>query len=156
LGLDWLIVVVIPEADFMGHIYAQTRRTLILMIIIGAIAVTLGILISRWITRPMIRLNHAAKKVEDMSFDPVTIQDITARKDEVGELAKVFEDMAIAIGAREQSLAEQIAALKDQNSQIKKARTETKGIEVAYLQALQRKAKLVREKNQKELNLEKK
>lgn len=152
LGLDWLIVVVIPEADFMDYIYAQTRRTIIVMVIIGAIAIALGILISRWITRPMIRLNHAAKNVEDMSFDPATIQDITARQDEVGELAKVFEDMAIAIGAREQSLADQIAALQDQNSQIQKSRTHVKSDEMAYLQALQRKAQDVREKNQKALN----
>jgi hypothetical protein len=73
LVLDWLIVVVIPEADFMGHISAQTRRTMLLTGSIGAIALTLGISIGRCITRPIVRLHSAAKNVQEMSFDTATI-----------------------------------------------------------------------------------
>lgn len=90
-GLDWSIVVVVPEADFMEQINANTRTTIFLCILALTIAIIIGILIARWVTNPLIRLNTAASELAKGKWD--TNLDIQ-RADEVGELAKSFEEMA--------------------------------------------------------------
>jgi PAS domain S-box-containing protein len=90
-GLDWLVVVVVPESDFMGQIHANTRTTIVLCIaaLLGSIGV--GILTTRWMTKPILRLNTAAKDIAEGQWDkPVEIE----RTDELGELANSFNKMA--------------------------------------------------------------
>ncbi|NLW76901.1 MAG: hypothetical protein GXY18_10825, partial [Methanomicrobiales archaeon] len=55
-GLDWLIVVVIPESDIMGSIYAHNQITFIFLIcaIIGTII--LCIFLARYITKPVLSM----------------------------------------------------------------------------------------------------
>lgn len=90
-GIDWLSVVVIPESDFMGQIYTNTRNTVLLCIVALAIATGVGILTARWVIRPLVELNNAAKDIAKGEFDrTVEIQ----RSDEVGELANSFNAMA--------------------------------------------------------------
>ncbi|MEB3831592.1 hybrid sensor histidine kinase/response regulator [Phormidium sp. CCY1219] len=60
-GLDWLIVVVVPEADFMGQINANTRSTILLCAIALAVATGVGIFTSRWIAVPICRLSAASR-----------------------------------------------------------------------------------------------
>ncbi len=89
--LDWLIVTVVPEADFMGQINANTRTNILLCIaaLIGSTGI--GILTARWITKPLLGLNTAAKDITQGKWDkPVEIN----RADEVGELANSFNKMA--------------------------------------------------------------
>ena len=62
-GLDWLMVVVIPEADFTEQIDANTRNTIILCFVALAVATLLGIVISRWITAPVVRVSQASEKL---------------------------------------------------------------------------------------------
>lgn len=62
-GLDWLIVVVVPESDFMAQIHANTRATILLCLGALGLAVVIGILTSRWITQPILRLGAAAHTI---------------------------------------------------------------------------------------------
>lgn len=90
-GLDWLIVSVVPESDFMTQIYANTRTTIILCIATLIIATGLGIITARWVTQPLLKLNQSAKKLAQGEWEQsVVIQ----RHDEVGELANSFAQMA--------------------------------------------------------------
>jgi signal transduction histidine kinase/CheY-like chemotaxis protein len=90
-GLDWSIVVVIPESDFMAQIEANTRNTILLCMAAFIAATVLGILTARWITTPILRLNHAAKSIAKGEWEKTVEID---RGDEVGELAKSFNSMA--------------------------------------------------------------
>ncbi|WP_293338923.1 hybrid sensor histidine kinase/response regulator [Microcoleus sp. CAWBG58] len=90
-GLDWLIVVVVPEADFTEQIDANTRMTIWLCLAALAIAVVIGIQTSRWVTNPILRLNTAAKNIAKGEWD-TTVE--SERSDELGELAKSFNSMA--------------------------------------------------------------
>jgi two-component system sensor histidine kinase ChiS len=90
-GLSWTIVLVIPKADFMAQIYANNRITLQLGMIALAIAVLFGIVTSRWVVQPILRLNTAAKQLSKRKWSQ---QLDTQRSDELGELARSFEDMA--------------------------------------------------------------
>jgi two-component system, sensor histidine kinase ChiS len=90
-GLDWLVVVVVPEADFMGQIDANTRTTILLCLAALVLSTLLGILTSRWIIQPILRLNTAAKAISRGEWEQTV--DVE-RKDELGELAKSFKSMA--------------------------------------------------------------
>ena len=90
-GLDWLIVIVVPEADFMERIDANNRITILLSLAALGLAIVTGILTSRWVTQPILRLNTAAKDIAKGDWEK-TIK--VERSDELGELAKSFNSMA--------------------------------------------------------------
>ncbi|MEG4496382.1 ATP-binding protein [Microcoleus sp. F10-C6] len=90
-GLDWLIVVVVPEADFTKEIDANTRTAVLLCFAALGVAVAIGILTSRWVTNPILSLNAAAKNIAKGEWDKIVESE---RSDELGELAKSFNSMA--------------------------------------------------------------
>ena len=63
LGLDWLVVVAMPEADFMAQINANNRTTILLCITSLLVATGLGIVTSHWITSPISRLSNATQAI---------------------------------------------------------------------------------------------
>ncbi len=91
-GLDWLIVVVVPEADFLEKVNANTRITVLLIIIVAVlVALLIGIFISRWVVDPVLSLNHAAKALAQGKWNQqVHLQ----REDEIGQLANSFNQMS--------------------------------------------------------------
>jgi signal transduction histidine kinase/CheY-like chemotaxis protein len=90
-GLDWLIVVVVPEADFTEQIDANTHTAILLCLVALGIAVIIGILTSRSVTNPILCLNTAAKNLAKGEWNQtVKIE----RTDELGELGKSFNTMA--------------------------------------------------------------
>ena len=91
LGLDWLIVVVVPENDFMAQIHENTRTTAFLCLIAFFVAILIGILTARWLTQPILRLNMAAKEISQGKWNHNVK---LSRCDEVGELADSFNQMA--------------------------------------------------------------
>ncbi|MEG4852100.1 ATP-binding protein [Microcoleus sp. B5-D4] len=90
-GLDLLIVVVVPEADFMQQIHAGNRTTVLLCLAALGMASVLGILTSRWIIKPLIKLKNAAIALSEGEFDQTVKLD---RSDELGVLAAAFNSMA--------------------------------------------------------------
>ncbi|NJN86037.1 MAG: sensor with HAMP domain protein [Leptolyngbyaceae cyanobacterium SL_7_1] len=62
-GLDWLVVTIIPEADFMGQINTNTRTTLLLCLATLAVATGIGLYTSHWITQPILKLIRASKAI---------------------------------------------------------------------------------------------
>jgi signal transduction histidine kinase/DNA-binding response OmpR family regulator len=93
-GLDWLIVVVVPEADFMEQINANTRTTVLLCLAALVVATVLGIITARWVTKPILQLNTAAKNIAKGDWDKTLKLE---RSDELGELAKSFNSMAMQL-----------------------------------------------------------
>ena len=82
-NLDWLIIVVVPEDDFMEQININTRTTLILTLIALILATLIGVFTSKWIVRPILRLNDAAKKLANGDWEQILPG---GRADELGEL----------------------------------------------------------------------
>ncbi|WP_225912352.1 HAMP domain-containing protein [Nostoc flagelliforme] len=108
LGLDWLIVAVIPEGEFMEQINANTRITILLCIVAFLVATRIGILTSRWVIKPILELNTSAKKIAKGEWEQIPeIQ----RSDELGELAKSFETMAKQLQASFNTLYQIIVKL---------------------------------------------
>ncbi|MFY7805748.1 MAG: ATP-binding protein, partial [Limnoraphis robusta] len=90
-NLDFLTVIVVPESDFMARIHANTKNTIILCIIALTVATLLGILTARWLTKPILKLNLAAKDIALGKWDKITE---IKRTNELGELADSFNQMA--------------------------------------------------------------
>ncbi|MEG3990083.1 ATP-binding protein [Microcoleus sp. S28C3] len=115
-GLDWLIVVVVPESDFIARLQANTRNTLWLCAGTLPLAIAIALLTSRWVTKPIMRLNTAAKNVAKGKWDePLEIR----RLDEVGELTNSFNLMAAQL---QQAFTDQKSlneALAQSESQLK-------------------------------------
>jgi len=109
-GLDWLIVVVVPEADFMEQIDANTRTTVLLCIAALGMATVLGILTSRWIIKPILELKDAATALSEGQFDRTVKLN---RTDELGVLAKAFNSMAAQLQAS-------FSALETKNSELQR------------------------------------
>ncbi|MCU0525251.1 MAG: ATP-binding protein [Elainella sp. Prado103] len=89
--LDWLVVVVVPESDFMAQIDANTRMTLLLCggALLGSIAI--GLFTSRWITAPILKLRAASQSIAEGELD----QQIDIRGiDELEGLGQAFNQMA--------------------------------------------------------------
>jgi PAS domain S-box-containing protein len=63
LGLNWLAVVVFPEADFMGEINTNTRNTLLSMLAALLIAILIGIVMAQQLTKPILRVSQASEKI---------------------------------------------------------------------------------------------
>lgn len=90
-GLNWLIVVVVPEADFMAQINANTQRTIVLCIVALVVAIGLGTLTSRWIAQPILRLNEAAQAIATGKLN----QNVESKGiSELETLAQSFNQMA--------------------------------------------------------------
>ncbi|MDB9312663.1 ATP-binding protein [Spirulina sp. CS-785/01] len=90
-GLDWLIIVVVPESEFMAQINANTRTTIALCFLSLLVATLLGIFTSRWITRPIVEFTQAS--------DAISRKDLQRRVPpqpirELGILAQAFNRMA--------------------------------------------------------------
>ncbi|MGB3509773.1 MAG: ATP-binding protein [Microcoleaceae cyanobacterium] len=108
-GIDWLVVVVVPENDFMAKINANTRTTILLSVTALVVAILVGTITTHWITRPILQINSAAKEIAEGEWE--NRLDIN-RRDEVGELANSFNLMAT-------QLKNSFASLEAKNQQLK-------------------------------------
>lgn len=68
-GLDWLIVVVVPESDFTDQIEKNTFQTIILCGIALLLAVGMGTLTASWISIPIQRLSRASELLAEGKWD---------------------------------------------------------------------------------------
>jgi signal transduction histidine kinase/CheY-like chemotaxis protein len=122
-GLDWFIVVVIPESDFMAQIDANNQTTILLCIAALIVSTAIGILTARWVTKPILELNETAKDIAKGNWNQSGKID---RADEVGQLAKSFNSMAQQLQESfetlEQKVEERTAELAASNQQLELAK----------------------------------
>lgn len=109
-GLDWLVIVVVPESDFMGQINANTRTTILLCLLALVLATGLGIYTSHWITQPILRLSQASSAIASGKLDQTV--DVKGIK-ELSVLAQAFNRMA-------EQLRESFTALERTNEELEK------------------------------------
>jgi sigma-B regulation protein RsbU (phosphoserine phosphatase) len=91
-GIDWLIVVVIPERDFMEQINNNTRNTILLCLAALAIAIAIGVLTARRIVKPISRLRDASQAIAAGELDR-KVEEVKSIE-ELDILARSFNQMA--------------------------------------------------------------
>jgi two-component system, sensor histidine kinase ChiS len=109
-GLDWLVVVVVPESDFMAQIHENTRTTILLSLGALGLAIAIGLYTARWIVRPILKLKEAAIALSEGDFSKTV--DLK-RTDELGVLASAFNSMAAQLQTSFAELEEKNTKLKE-------------------------------------------
>lgn len=118
-GLDWLVVVVVPESDFMGQINANTRTTVLFCLGALIVATVLGFYTSRLITSPIALLSTASSAIASGKFDR-TVE--VSGHNELGVLSQSFNDMA-------QQLRDSFRSLENTNAELEQ-RVEERTVEL--------------------------
>lgn len=145
-GVNWLIVVVIPESDFLGDFYRSAMFTLFLGLGITGGAAILGLIAARQISEPIFAMTDAAASIEAENFDDKSLDLVTKRGDELGQLARVFQHMTIQVYSREQQLKQHVQKLDKEIGQFKKERQAAESNEKNYLLGLLQKSRSLRTK----------
>jgi signal transduction histidine kinase len=107
-GLDWLVIVAIPESDFMEQINANTRTTVLLCLSALIVATALGFYTSHWVIQPLIRLSEASEAIADGNLDQKVDE---SKVDELSVLAQSFNRMV-------EQLHESFTALEKTNDSL--------------------------------------
>jgi diguanylate cyclase (GGDEF)-like protein len=113
-GLDWLIVIVVPEADVMAQIHAGTQTTFWLCLAALAAVIGLNTLISRWLVKPIVGLSQASQQIAQGDFSR-QVQSPGIR--ELSTLAASFTQMSQEIQQSRQQLEDYSRSLEQKVSQ---------------------------------------
>jgi signal transduction histidine kinase/CheY-like chemotaxis protein len=114
-GLDWLVITTIPESDFMAQIDANTRTTMLLCFLALIVAVLLGLITSRWITQPILKLGQASSAIAQGDLNQqVAVTGIV----ELGILSHAFNEMAQQLQASFANLAKTNEELDSVNQEL--------------------------------------
>ncbi|MFT5681600.1 MAG: adenylate cyclase [Myxococcota bacterium] len=97
-GLDWLIVVAVPERDFMAHIEANNRHTLLLILVALLAANLVGIQTVRWLGRPLLELAGKAQRIRG---GDLSVTFVSQAQDEIGILSQAMGEMVDGLRERE-------------------------------------------------------
>ena len=90
LGLDWLVIVAAPRADFLAGVQRNFVQAGVLAALGVVVVLGLGWMVLGVVTQELRRLADAARRVGDGVLDePPDVH----RTDELGELARSFTDM---------------------------------------------------------------
>ncbi len=124
-GIDWLVVVVIPESDFMAQIYANNRATAFLVVIASFIAIVVGVITARWVTRPIQKLNASTRAMANGEWD----QKISVERiGEIDELGRSFNNMWVQLKRTLGSLTSEVAERKRAEETIRKSEAELRQV----------------------------
>ncbi|MEM9004153.1 MAG: ATP-binding protein [Cyanobacteria bacterium P01_F01_bin.86] len=127
-GLDWLVVVTVPESDFMARIDANTRTTILLCLAALAIASILGLYTSRWITQPIIKLNQAADLIAhgqlDQKVDPSTVRELGGLGQSFNQMAKQLKSSFTELEQRVEERTNELKTAKEAAEIANKAKSE--------------------------------
>jgi signal transduction histidine kinase len=128
-GLDWVIVVVVPEADFMEHIAANRRTTILLCLGALLLTIVVGVLTSHWVTQPILRLCAASEEVAAGKFDQsVPLGGIhefevlaQAHNQMTAQLLASFTELAAAKNELELRVEQRTVELQERTSQLQRS-----------------------------------
>jgi signal transduction histidine kinase len=111
-GLDWLVVISLPESEFMAQINHNTRSTILLCFVALLIASVMGILTSNWIMRPILRLNQVSKAIAsgnlDQALEESSIQELTTLTNSFNYMAAQLRDSFTALEKINEELEDRV------------------------------------------------
>lgn len=135
IGIDWLVVMLVPEDDFMNVVQAGFRTTILLMILAALLSGLLGLLTAHWIIGPLKRLTSRVNEMARQQW-PEAIP--AASPQEVSQLAQAFNDMVQRLKRAISDLQLEIAARQE----TEKARLEAEKASRQLQQQLQQAQKM--------------
>ena len=111
-GIEWSIILVVPESDFMEQINANTRTTILLCLGALIIATGVGILTSRWISQPINRLSSASAAIAAGDFpqkvEVKAIKELDILADSFNNMSEQLQAAFIALEKNNQELENRV------------------------------------------------
>lgn len=114
-GLDWLIVVIMPERDFMEAIETSRRNTIALCTLALAGAIASGLYTSRWITHPLTTFSLASQAIAEGNLNQAIGH---TGLQELEGLAMAFNRMAARLESSFSDLQRSKAQVERANAEI--------------------------------------
>ena len=116
-GLDWLVVMAIPESEFMAEIQANSNTTILLCLFTLAIATGLGIITSDLISKPMRRLSQASRAIASGKLSQVVevkgVSELETLADSFNQMAEQLQTSFETLENRVQSRTSELAIAKE-------------------------------------------
>lgn len=132
-GLDWLVVVVMPESDFMEQINANTRTTILLCLLALATAMLFGLVTSRWISQQIQHLIKVSQNIASGDLDQTSEIQIIR---ELEDLSQAFNQMAAQLKASFAELEARVAQRTVELAEAKNAAEAASRAKSEFLQAM--------------------
>ncbi|MBD2497444.1 ATP-binding protein [Nostoc sp. FACHB-280] len=134
-GLDWLVVMSVPEKAFMAKIITNTQITVLLCVAALIVATIIGYLTSSWVIQPILRINRASQAMASGDLEQaVNISKI----EELNTLAQSFNYMAEQLRqsftALEASKAELEDRVEERTSELKTTLSELQRTQAQAIQ----------------------
>jgi len=121
LQLDWSLGVVVPKSIYMQEIDTNNQATFVIILIMLSVNILVGLAIATWLLNPIKNLMNAAKDIEEESFNPEELASVAKRNDELGQMARVFQEMGSTIAERQQGMKSQLRQLRQEKDEASKA-----------------------------------
>ena len=113
----WSVAAVVDQGEFTEET-SVVRKLLIISYVLGAIIIAVLIfLIGKAIVKPIKKLEKYGDKMADLDFTEDISEDLVKRKDEIGLLAKAFENVSVNLrdfAKKTLESAEQVAASSEE------------------------------------------
>lgn len=95
-SLQWFMITIFPESDFLNKIKNSNRIISLIVLISIGFMIVIGIYTARWIISPIEQLNSVSKNFSLHQFSEIDLKKISSldRNDEMGELSRSFIKMA--------------------------------------------------------------
>jgi signal transduction histidine kinase len=121
-GLNWLIVTVIPKADFIAQINRNNQLTYLLMLLTLAATIILSAFITRKIIKPITGLTAGARSLSEGKWEETIPQQ--TRILEIQELVHSFNHMAGQLRQMVTGLTYEVTERKKAEAEIRKLNAE--------------------------------
>jgi PAS domain S-box-containing protein len=116
IGIDWLVIIAIPQSDYLADIEANNQRILILCGLTLFLSIAIGILIANGITRPIQSLSQASQLVAEGKQQVLSTENILVT--ELYILAESFNRMAADIRESSLRLQNALQVLNNHNQEL--------------------------------------
>ncbi len=139
VGLDWLVVVMVPESRFLEQINNNNKTTAIFCILAAAAATVLAALIAGRISRPILELSNVSQTLAEASRQNFTDGKISPTLKTSG--IREFKTLALSFENMSEQLQASFAQLEDHSQSLErkvKERTQALEEEMAERQQAQK------------------
>jgi methyl-accepting chemotaxis protein len=143
MGVDY-------DAGYVAEVQNGIRSSMVTAFVVTyLILLILVFLLSRFLTRPIVKLTRMARNVADGDYDQ-DFSGMAARlgvlRDEISVLAETFSFMVDKIRVRETTLKRQVEELKIEIDEVKRQQQVREIVDTDFFQDLQLKARAARVK----------
>ncbi len=90
-NINWTIGMYVPEDDYLGLIKENQKFNIILSLIIGFIAIIVGYIVAKAISKPILRMQNMAHELKELNLNTPSVQ--SSSFEEIDEAIESFNTM---------------------------------------------------------------